>query len=113
MKEVQRRATENRLKILSQHSEVIKWCQNKLKKQQQIPLEQSEQQNQSAQPKLNTSLILNNENEIVDGFANSTSAIIVAEDDEQQNQLDESTINQSLIESKIMKQVKQHLNSEK
>ena len=38
-----------------------------------------------------------------------------AEDNEesQTNQLDESAVNQSLIESKIMKQVKQHLNSEK
>ncbi len=33
MKEVQRLATEKRLKILSKHSEVIKWCQNKIKKQ--------------------------------------------------------------------------------
>lgn len=33
MKEVQRLATEKRLKILSKHSEVIKWCQNKIKQQ--------------------------------------------------------------------------------
>jgi hypothetical protein len=33
MKEVQKLATEKRLKILSKHSEVIKWCQNKIKKQ--------------------------------------------------------------------------------
>ena len=103
LKEVQRRATENRLKILSQHSEVIKWCQNKLKKQQQTPAalqadssfkESSEQQNKT----------VSNESE---------AATPNVDEDEQPNQLDESTINQSLIESKIMKQVKQHLNSEK
>lgn len=38
MKEVQRQAAENRLKLLSQHSEVIKWCQSKLKKQAAQPV---------------------------------------------------------------------------
>lgn len=100
MKEVQRKATENRLKILSQHSEVIKWCQNKLKKQSNHPVKASlnnidssfkEQQNNVNDSEISTQI----------------------EDEDHQKSLDESTINQSLIESKIMKQVKQHLNSEK
>ncbi len=100
MKEVQRRATENRLKILSQHSEVIKWCQNKLKKQQQSAAESSFKETNDL-PVKSGSLSTNvNESELTP----------VNQDE---NDLDESTINQSLIESKIMKQVKQHLNSEK
>lgn len=103
MKEVQRKATENRLKILSQHSEVIKWCQNKFKKQ-----------------------YIANNNSLIDSIEINNSKNLekidsteyLLENDlllnEQPNLLDESSnINQSLIESKVMKQVKQHLNSEK
>jgi hypothetical protein len=97
MKEVQRKATENRLKILSQHSEVIKWCQNKLKKQTSNHL------NASANIQDNTFDMSYNESEI--DFATT-------EEDDQHNQFDESNINQSLIESKLMKKVT-HLNSEK
>ncbi len=100
MKEVQRRATENRLKILSQHSEVIKWCQNKLKKQTSSNLNHTSTHHDTFDVSYNE-----NENEVT----NTTTT----EDDDQHNQLDESNINQSLIESKLMKQVKQHLNSEK
>ena len=91
MKQVHKIATEKRLKILSKHSEVIKWCQNKLK-QKQFNL--NDQQHASAAADDN--------------------------DDEQKEEIDESihnisnsTNNQSLIEPKLMKQVKQHLNSEK
>lgn len=100
MKEVQRKATENRLKILSQHSEVIKWCQNKLKKQHNCSTSLIETTDPNA-----SKLTVANENEYMDNDLLQS---------EQPNSLDESSnINQSLIESKVMKQVKQHLNSEK
>lgn len=100
MKEVQRKATENRLKILSQHSEVIKWCQNKLKKHNNS--------SSLAETAVETS--------IKTAAINDSTSDVIENDllNEQNNQLDESSnINQSLIESKVLKQVKQHLNSEK
>ena len=123
MKEVHKKASENRLKILSQHSEVISWCQNKLKSSVSmqkvngasgpivVPTSGgvgggSNITNQVAKdPSTHTSESSFNENEDY--------SMTTTEDDEQHNQLDESNINQSLIESKILKQVKQHLNSEK
>ena len=99
MKEVQRKATENRLKILSQHSEVIKWCQNKLKKQSNHPVITTNNIDSSFKDQQSN--------------VNDSEVSTQIEDEDQQKSLDESTINQSLIESKIMKQVKQHLNSEK
>lgn len=99
MKEVQRKATENRLKILSQHSEVIKWCQNKLKKHN----------NTSLSSLIGDSSSLDSKNLNPDTTEYDDVML-----NEQNNQLDESSnINQSLIESKVLKQVKQHLNSEK
>lgn len=92
MKEVQKKAAENRLKLLSQHSEVISWCQNKLKNQKSL------KDSVVKEDKLESSY---------------TEDFSTTEDDDQHNQLDESNINQSLIESKILKQVKQQLNSEK
>jgi hypothetical protein len=92
MKEVQKKAAENRLKLLSQHSEVISWCQNKLKTQKSL------KDSVAKEDKLESSY---------------TEDFSTTEDDDQHNQLDESNINQSLIESKILKQVKQQLNSEK
>ena len=103
MKEVQRKATENRLKILSQHSEVIKWCQNKLKKQTSNHLNVSSNNNNNNLNQDNTFDMSYNESEI---------DFVTTEEDDQHNQLDESNINQSLIESKLMKKVT-HLNSEK
>ena len=119
MKEVHKKASENRLKILSQHSEVISWCQNKLKSGVStqkvngisgpvvVPTNGvGSIVNQAAKdPNTHTSESSFNENEDY--------SMTTTEDDEQHNQLDESNINQSLIESKILKQVKQHLNSEK
>ncbi len=100
MKEVQRKATESRLKILSQHSEVIKWCQNKLKKQHNFSTSLIDSSDVNV-----SKLTCVNENDFLD------SDLLL---NDQPNPLDESSnINQSLIESKVMKQVKQHLNSEK
>jgi len=90
MKEVQRKDSESRLKILSQHSEVIKWCQKKLKSKVEAAA--------------------------AGGAGGKEEGGAEAEGEQEAvlaTGLDESTINQSLIESKIMKQVKQHLNSEK
>lgn len=99
MKEVQRKATENRLKILSQHSEVIKWCQNKLK----------QKHNNTSLNSLIESSSLDSKNLNPDNTEYDELVL-----NEQNNPLDESSnINQSLIESKVLKQVKQHLNSEK
>jgi len=98
MKEVQRKATESRLKILSQHSEVIKWCQNKLKS------------------KVEAAVVGGGAGGKEEGGATAKDNGTEAEGEQEAvlaTGLDESTINQSLIESKIMKQVKQHLNSEK
>ena len=84
MKEVQRLATEKRLKILSKHSEVIKWCQNKIKNQQ-----------------------------ISDNSFEKDDDVIETEKKNQLDESTASIAsNQSLIESKLMKKVK-HLNSEK
>jgi len=122
MKEVHKKASENRLKILSQHSEVISWCQNKLKSSVSmqkvngvsgtgpvvvVPTTTTTNaiSTQMTKDTAHTSESSFNENEDY--------SMTTTEDDEQHNQLDESNINQSLIESKIMKQVKQHLNSEK
>jgi hypothetical protein len=117
MKEVHKKASENRLKILSQHSEVISWCQNKLKSSVSMPkvngvsgtgpvvVVPTTTNASSTKDTAHTSESSFNENEDY--------SMTTTEDDEQHNQLDESNINQSLIESKIMKQVKQHLNSEK
>jgi len=95
MKEVQRKATESRMKILSQHSEVIKWCQTKLKSKVEAAVVVGEKDEGDVTVR-ESGVEGEGEQEAVVGGA-----------------LDESTINQSLIESKIMKQVKQHLNSEK
>jgi hypothetical protein len=100
MKEVQRKATENRLKILSQHSEVIKWCQNKLKKQTSSHLNVSTNNN------------INQDNTFEMSYNESEIDYATTEEEDQHNQLEESNINQSLIESKLMKKVT-HLNSEK
>ena len=51
-------------------------------------------------------------NEINDLF-NFIMGLDNEEEEEQPSQLDDSHMNQSLIESKVMKQVKQHLTSEK
>ena len=111
MKEVQRKATENRLKLLSQHQDVIKWCQNKLLKKHQI----STINNNSL---LIDSTIEINNSKNLEKIDTTTDYLQIENDlllnDQQSNPLDESSnINQSLIESKVMKQVKQHLNSEK
>ena len=111
MKEVQRKATENRLKLLSQHQDVIKWCQNKLLKKHQI----STINNNSL---LIDSTIEINNSKNLEKIDTTTDYLQLENDlllnDQQSNPLDESSnINQSLIESKVMKQVKQHLNSEK
>ena len=92
MKEVQRMATEKRLKILSKHSQVIKWCQNKLKQKQQNVTKQEEHEEEE-------------ELEIQEEFIQNISNI--------NNNNNNNSNNESLIESKVMKQVKQHLNSEK
>ena len=158
MKEMQRKATESRLKILSQHSEVIKWCQHKLNtKSQPSKLQQQQQQQQHMSPTPPAATqndVLTSDAPLVGAGVQPTPLVAVAgdelaltiidddnknsnnnveEDDaggvggddeateadqshsqslkehSQQQQLNHS----SLAESKIMRQVKQHLNSEK
>lgn len=97
MKEVQRQATENRLALLSQHSEVIKWCHTKLRQQ---------------------ALLNESTNEVESGTSGGGAVSVAGTNSNGGNedeQLNESSlvINQSLLESKIMKQVKKHLSSEK
>jgi hypothetical protein len=121
MKEVHKKASENRLKILSQHSEVISWCQNKLKSSVSM---QKVNGVSGTGPVVvpTTNAIVGSTIQMTKDTAHTSESsfnenedysMTTTEDDEQHNQLDESNINQSLIESKIMKQVKQHLNSEK
>ena len=88
MKQVHKIATEKRLKILSKHSQVIKWCQNKLK-QKQSNITDHNEKDEPNEP---------DEQDIEESIHNIST---------------NSTNNQSLLESKLMKQVKQHLNSEK
>ena len=112
MKEVHKKASENRLKILSQHSEVISWCQNKLKS---TTANLATKTNASVkEAPSNAAAQLQHQHTSESSFNEAEDySMTTTEDDEQHNQLDESNINQSLIESKILKQVKQHLNSEK
>ncbi|CAF0778521.1 unnamed protein product [Brachionus calyciflorus] len=124
MKEVQRKATENRLKLLSQHSEVVKWCQNKLK-QQSLNLSQSlnipKTQNENENDEISTaSTLASTASSTTSSTSTTTSTptttgVSTSINNQEQDQLDESSLNlnnQSLIESKIMKQF-QHLSSEK
>ncbi len=103
IKEVQRKATENRLKMLSQHSEVIKWCQNNLRKQSSGTLNWPERTTASE-------LVTKSEasfNEPIDEVLKECA------EDEHTYLDDTVNMSQSLMESKLMKQVKQHMNSEK
>lgn len=107
MKEVQRKVAESRLKLLSQHSEVVKWCQKKLKRHS---LNQSYKGNE-------------NENDETSSASNAASssaesgptpALSSSSINQEPDQLDDLSFNlnnQSLIESKIMKQYQ--LNTEK
>ena len=107
-------ATENRLKLLSQHSEVIKRCEKKFKQQGGIGVAGMSAKDAEASIVNTASNVMNDdmENSIATATLSSNSTT-PTEDDEPASQLDESNLNnQSLIETKFMKQVK-HLNSEK
>ncbi len=108
-----REATENRLKMLSQHSEVIKRCEKKLKQGALTSKDVDGSAGQSG----NVNIVDDFDSSINTVSLSATSSATPTEDEDVPatvtNQLDESTLNnQSLIESKFMKQVK-HLNSEK
>lgn len=115
---MQKKATENRLKILSQHSDVIKWCQNKLKQQTHLignnnkddsMTRISEASASASAAPVNTATGANtNNNNNNNNTDLDTSSATITEDD----QLSE-TISKSLSESKIMIQAKKHLTSEK
>ena len=94
MKEVQRQASESRLAmILSQHhSELVKWCQNKLKQQQQ-----------SQQTDVHTETATT---------ATTTTSTTAKNDEEVMNE-SSSNGNQSLSESIRSKLKKHHLNPER
>ena len=118
MKEVQKRASENRLRILSQHSEVISWCQSKLKASASVatttskgPGEGSGGGGGGGKQTHTASESSFNENE--DYSTATTTEEEEAAAANTQILLDDSNANQSLIESRVLKQVKQHLNSEK
>lgn len=102
LKEVQRKEAENRLILLAQHSEVIKWCQDKLKKQN------------VSQKKENEKGVDENSSDINDITLTAVAAAeINSEDDISSHVNSNNNNNNSLIEEKVMKQVKKHLDSEK
>jgi hypothetical protein len=122
-----REATENRLKMLSQHSEVIKRCEKKLKQGVMTTTAKESEGTGGGggggggggqTGGINVNIVDDFDTSINTVSMSATSSATPTEDEElpataTNNQLDESTLNnQSLIESKFMKQVK-HLNSEK
>jgi hypothetical protein len=86
----------------------MSWCQSKLKTVPPAATGSGGGGGGAAE----TSFNLNENNDDYSIQSNTTTTTNTPEEDEPHNQLDESNINQSLIESKILKQVKQHLNSE-
>jgi hypothetical protein len=115
-----REATESRLKMLSQHSEVIKRCEKKLKQGvlttaatagKEAADNGTDQHNHQHADDFDSSI--NTVSMSATSSATPTEDEDVTGHGQHHQQLDESTLNnQSLIDTKFMKQVK-HLNSEK
>ncbi|RNA27706.1 hypothetical protein BpHYR1_018259 [Brachionus plicatilis] len=104
MKEVQRKVAESRLKLLSQHSEVVKWCQKKLKRHS---LNQSYKGNENENDNDETSSASNAASTTSSVESVATPALSSSSINQEPDQLDDlsfSLNNQSLVESKIMKQ---------
>jgi hypothetical protein len=114
MKEFQKKATENRLKILSQHSDVIKWCQNKLKQQTIVKASLKELTAAGLTANCSSSSLIKMENNLAATESTHLENVSAIGNTEEASQLNESNLmDQSIIELKIMKQVKKNLTSEK
>jgi hypothetical protein len=119
--------TENKLKFLSQRSEVLKRCERKLKQQGILDPNNDDQQNSIVSLSSTVAALPTGQNAAATATTTTSSSTTTAAsssvptsaintEDENvmfNNQLDDSNINnQSIIDNKFMKQVK-HLNSEK
>lgn len=101
LKAVQRKEAQNRLGVLAQHAEVIKWCQEKLKR-----LGEARRGVAGGGESI--------ESDEIKSEIEATESI--ADEVREDNNIDDneaSLANQSLIEDKVLKQVKKQLNSEK
>lgn len=102
MKEVQKKVAESRLKLLSQHSEVVKWCQKKLKRHS---FNQSYKGNEIENDETSsTSNTISTASSVEVGPSPALSSSSINHEPDQLEDLSFNLNNQSLIESKIMKQ---------